>query len=85
MIGDLYPEIPLDMLLGIVALMLVFVIISNVTNFVRYGDLYPETPLGMLLGIVAFLLVLVIISNVTTFVGTVTCTPKPLWACYWGL
>ena len=64
----MYPETPLDMLLGIVALMLVFVIISNVTTFVRYGDLYPETPLNMLLGIVALLLVLVIISNVTTFV-----------------
>ena len=68
LLGDLYPEIPLGMLLGIVTLMLVLVIISNVTTFVRYGDLYPETPLGMLLGIVALLLVLVIISNVTTFV-----------------
>ena len=35
MYGDLYPETPLGMLLGIVALMLVLVIISNVTTFVR--------------------------------------------------
>ena len=56
------------MLLRTLALLLVLVIISNVTSFVRYGDLYPEIPLGMLLGIVALMLVLVIISNVTTFV-----------------
>ena len=56
------------MLLGIVALMLVLVIISNVTNFVGTVTCIPKSLLGMLLGIVALLLVLVIISNVTNFV-----------------